>query len=111
MADLLPLCSFHHGQAEALVDDGSLQRSGDVLFLAEETIRLLATNTRPNKKDRQDNEVRNRIQKSLLMQSWFQELLKLPRHQFKKAMRNRYKDDRFKVKILSNGCILYDRMH
>lgn len=41
MEDLLPLCRVHHDVAEELIHGGKLPRSGDVLFLATETVRLI----------------------------------------------------------------------
>jgi hypothetical protein len=49
MADLLPLCDLHHVAAEELIKQGKLNRFGDVLFLAVETVRLILT-VQPAKK-------------------------------------------------------------
>lgn len=50
MADLLPLCEKHHTAVERLKVKGKLPRKGNVLFLATETIRLLLSPSKQNKK-------------------------------------------------------------
>lgn len=48
MSDLLPLCEACHTEAERLVKEGFLPRTGNVLFLATETVRLLLPNKPSN---------------------------------------------------------------
>ncbi len=89
MTDLLPLCRPHHELAEKLIASGHLKRTDNPLFIAAETVRLLATNNgeRQSKPTDTRPERKAQIKAELLSLSWFQEALKLPRNEFKRSLR------------------------
>ena len=114
MADLLPLCGLHHKAAEEMVANGKLPRTDDVLFLATETIRLIADpcrspRLRTVRLGQRDVEIRNRVQEELLSAAWFLEMMRHPRHEFKYAIRKRFEGHPLRNKMLANAFIVYDR--
>ena len=116
-SDLLPLCEIHHKAAEELIRKGELQRSGDVLFLASETIRLIL-GEKPVKSSKSPpaknvSGARNPHQSMLLSDSAFVRMLRLtPRREFKiqfnKWARNHPNKAFRKNRMIANGFTLYD---
>ena len=118
MEDLLPLCYFHHGAAEDLVAKGEITRTGNSLFLATETVRLIiATEWRkklefkPTSKENK-NGARNNCQQELLSQEWFLAALKLDRKIFKRHVKSQVRRNYSKgrvCKLMSNAFAIYNR--
>lgn len=106
MADLLPLCEDHHRSAEALIAKGELQRRGDVLFLATETLRLILQRQPERATVFVSAEARNPTQDRFLNDPKFLELLVLPRKKFKKAIKRFFGH---RPKLVCNALVLYDR--
>lgn len=112
MEDLLPLCEEHHEAAERIVRSGSLPRTGDVLFLATETIRLVLS-FYPKlsfQKDRFAFGPRNRIQRDLVQEAWFMHALRSPRKHFKKTVRAKFEGHPRRNALISNAFALYGRL-
>lgn len=74
MGDLLPLCRKHHEAAESLISGGHILRSGDALFLATETIRLLISGLSPEKKPKKQRVPQSESHHD----KWYQEFIKTP---------------------------------
>ncbi len=123
MDDLLPLCSDHHKVAERLVKKGLLNRNGEVLFLATETIRLIlkhqdyhkpdrsAVTSKPFKGDSDINiETRNPMQEKLISDQRFLDAIKLSRKAFKKKIQKTFSKYSNFCKISANCFTLYDRL-
>lgn len=126
MSDLLPLCDSHHKTAESLVKSGHLNRRGDVLFLATETVRLILEKqsyhfpkpaSKPLKIIHQSPKnfgarkiiTRNPEQVELSKQQWFVEAMKLPREVFKmEVIKNLVGNARF-LRYSANCFAIYDR--
>lgn len=121
MEDLLPLCEHHHQIAESLVKKGQLDRRGDVLFLATETVRLVLSNeayhipkeyVEPEKIEVENItgiKASNEIQEKLLKDPSFLEILRFGRKPFKRAVRSRFfKYDNF-CTLSANCFAIYKR--
>ncbi len=113
MADLLPLCAEHHSLAESLIAKGYLTRNGDVLFLATETVRLLAPHH--TKSPQKDSRVTpKQTQQDLLRNAEFVALLRRTvnnKKEFKRQVRRMFRHVQRKArnKVLANAFILFDR--
>jgi len=62
MADLLPLCEYHHAAAEELIRAGTLKRTGNPMALATETVRLVLTYGKQVVKPKQQSNVKPSVQ-------------------------------------------------
>lgn len=126
MADLLPLCEFHHNAAERLIAKGKLSRTGDVLFLTSETLRLVIS-LQPHKQNsvipkplRQKIKIgeaaiefRNEVQRNLLHNQQFIAVLKLnyDRRTIKLWLHDYCSGESNSVRsqTINNGFILWER--
>jgi len=109
MADLLPLCQHHHKIAERLVKKGLLNRRGDVLFLATETVRLIMANEPMHVPEHLKDSHKNEVQAKLLSDPWFKEQLKLSHKEFKRACKRHFKRFENFNSVMSNCLALYNR--
>lgn len=120
MADLLPLCEFHHQEAERLIDCGKLCRTGNPIELALETVRMLfrgdqkpknlpARRTAPLvlsvKQEPRD------IRAMLMLEDRFKTALQLPRNKFKRLIKCQFKGKPHKGRFIANAFWIYDHPH
>ncbi len=115
MADLMPLCERHHQIAEQLIRSGKLSRTGEVLFLTTETLRLVVPGKLEKKRKARLGRRKSpkRFQYELLSDDQFSDLLvhTLPhwRGIFKRAVKSMFRGpDR--LRWLANAFTIYDQM-
>lgn len=77
MADLLPLCRKHHERIEKLISGGNITRHGNSLFLATETVRLLAEPTaNPKAKSKIARVKKVQAEAQSYSEKWYQDYVK-----------------------------------
>lgn len=122
MADLLPLCKAHHELAEYFCKRGILSKTGNPLFLASETVRVLIRDDNTLKSEPKSPATkktrfapvfnlvgRNSTQSRLVREEWFKKALFLKRKHFVKICRERFKGEPHFASCMSNACAIYER--
>lgn len=113
MEDLLPLCDLHHRAAEEMIRKGLLPRTGNVLFLAAETLRLIIPHELLDKNKPMKEWPIAQFQEHMRSNPKFMAVLSgawPDRSKFKKKLRSLFpKRKPLHSRYMSNGFAIFDR--